>query len=153
MARFDEAPMRVRQLSEMLRYGGAFTSPERTEFCAPYWWALRPRMSDLPAHLRGDRLPWAVIKPETVVRAKPASDAPVLHSLALELVRVLDDAPADAERRFVAVQLGELRGFVERAALRNLADETHACFEHASDDSTDVYVVRGERWRLTRIVY
>lgn len=150
MGRLEQDPARVRQLSEMLRYGGVFTSTFRLEFCAPYWWGLRPAMAELPAHLQGAELPWAVIVPETVVRARPAPDAPVLHTLGLELIRVRDRDPADTERQFVAVELGALRGFVERASVRNLADEQHACFRgQTTYDEVGEPVI----WRLTTIVY
>ncbi len=151
MARFEQAPMRVRQLSEMLRYGGVFMSPERRSFCAPYWWSLKPTMTDLPVHLQGDRLPWVVIAPETVVRAEPSREAPVLHTLTLELIRVLEDERADAERRFVAVQLDEVRGFVERASVRNLSDRQHACFTRGT--VFDAHAEPGTRWSITEIEY
>lgn len=149
MARLEQDPARVRQLSEMLRYGGVFTSTDRVEFCAPYWWGVRSTLADLPAHLQGEQPPWAVIVPETVVRAQPSPEAPVLHTLGLELIRVQESEPADTARKFVAVQLGALRGFVERAAVRNLADEQHACFALANSN-----VLGGvTRWRLETIVY
>ena len=149
MARLEQDPARVRQLSEMLRYGGVFTSTDRLEFCAPYWWGVRATLTDLPAHLQGEQPPWAVIVPETVVRTRPALDAPVLHTLGLELIRVHEGEPADTARKFVAVQLGALRGFVERAAVRNLADEQHACFRLKSN----LVLNEGIRWRLVTIVY
>jgi hypothetical protein len=152
MARLERTPMRVRQLAEMLRYGGGFSGSPRSFFCAPYWWARRPALADLPSHLQGDRLPWAVIVPETVVRAQPSPEAPVLHTLTLELIRVLEDEPADAAGRFVTMQLGDRRGFVERAAVRNLADKQHACFVFSwwgIDDDGELQ----NGWHLSEIEY
>lgn len=110
----------------LLTHGGALQGPDR--FCAPYWAAKPPDHTRLPARLVFEGLPWAVIVPRAVVRARPDRAAPEVGSLSLELVEVLTNEPVDPTNRFIAIRFQRSRAFVERADVREIDDPAKACF-------------------------
>lgn len=128
----------VEELTDILTHGGAFSSPERNRFCAPYWVVRPPDAQRLPPQLVSETLPWVVVVSESVVRERPDASAPELGRLSLELVLANAFAATGPSQAFIQVEFGGRRAFVERSDLREVEGASTACFDRKAD-----------RWTLT----
>lgn len=132
-----EAEGAVAQLAEMLMHGGLMRDGWQS-FCGPYWWgAANYRVPEAVDSVRSAGMaPWAVIRPTAVVRAQPSASSSVVQTVSFELLYAQPDIPSSNADRFLGVQVGAQKGFVDRADVRALSSQAHVCWRPNDDNTT-----------------
>lgn len=131
-----------KELETILNLGGSFREfPGGKSFCAPYVYSDWPESADAFSYL-------AVLGENVPLRARPSDDAPVVASMAYDLVKIGPDDPmmkgGDRNSEWRHVLLGEsTRGWVRSDRTRSSIDY-RACFDKTANDWKMNLLVAGD---------